>query len=472
MPIGTPSALSQETLSSADDPETGYASITTTAGATLYLAVAKKQTDGITLGTDGAGTPVGQPTSLYLGHYMNVYRWTNVSGGTQSISVNWNGSAPFEHEALFAVQVTGVDTTTPNDTPVTSSLDGSSSGSINVGSASGDVVLAFVWSAASMTHGDTQVGSNQQRGTTGEYLGVSYNTSGAGTVNMDWSGLSNQTIMLGFNLNVAAGGSIELVVAELTSATTLDNVALTQAHNLAVDALTASTTLDNVSLTQANVLAVDELTAATSLDNIALTQAYVLAVDALTAATSLDNVALTQSNVLAVGDLLAATTLDNVALTQAHVLAVSDLLAAATLDTPSLTQANVLAVNALLSGTTLDGVELDQSTALTVADLLSGTTMDAPSLTQANVLTVGDLLSATTLDSPSLTQAHVLAVQDLTSGPTLDNIVLVLPAGALSLTPPYLLYFVDPARVLLVTDPGRAIQVTDPARTLTWRTDG
>lgn len=255
------------------------------------------------------------------------------------------------------------------------------------------------------------------------------------------------------------GGPIELVVAALTSATSLDNAVLTQAHNLAVDALTASTTLDAPSLTQANVLAVDGLTAATTLDNIALTQAHVLSVDALAAAATIDNAVLSQGNILDVAALLSAATLDGVALTQAHVLAVSDLLAATTLDTPSLTQANVLAVNALLSGTTLDAVELDQSTALTVADLLSGAALDSPALTQANVLTVGDLLSATTLDSPSLTQAHVLAVQDLASGATLDNIVLVLPAGALNLTPPYLLYFRDPARVLLVTD---------PARTLTW----
>lgn len=202
--------------------------------------------------------------------------------------------------------------------------------------------------------------------------------------------------------------SINLVIADSLSSSTLDNVALTQKHNLVVADSLSSSTVDNLALTQKNTLVIADSLSSTTVDNTDIIIDTPLVIANSTSSSTVDNVALTQKNTLVIQDATSASTVDNVALTQKHTLAIADSLSSSTLDNTTLTQANTLAI----------------------ADLLSSSTVDNTALTQKNTLVVADSLSSSTVDDLALTQKHNLAVADMLSSSTVDNVVLSLGSTA------------------------------------------
>lgn len=190
-----------------------------------------------------------------------------------------------------------------------------------------------------------------------------------------------------------------LVIADLTSVSTLDSQTLTQVHQLAIANMTSAATLDNLALI------VD------------------LAISSLTSATVLDAQTLTQVHNLTVADLVSASTLDNITLNFGASLIIADLTSASTLDAQTLTQVHNLAVQDLTSAATLDGITLSFIVTLVIADLTSGSTLDAQTLTQTHVLVVDDMTSIANLDNVVLSAPHFLIIQDLTSGTDLEQVM-------------------------------------------------
>jgi len=245
----------------------------------------------------------------------------------------------------------------------------------------------------------------------------------------------------------AGGGATDLVVADVTSASTIDNVALTQAHTLTVNGSTSGSTVDALTLTQAHTLsvadassgstidgltldvsstlAVNDSTAASTIDAVTLPQAHTLAVAGNTSGSTVDGLTITQAHTLTVNGSTSSTTIDALTLTQAHSLTVADSASGSTIDGVILSAAGELVVNGSTSSSTIDAVTLTQVHGLAVADVSAASTVDAVTLTQAHALAVADSTSASTIDNVALTQAHTLVVLDLVSASTIDGITLV-----------------------------------------------
>lgn len=219
-------------------------------------------------------------------------------------------------------------------------------------------------------------------------------------------------------------GAVDLVVADLTSTSSLDAVTLTQVHQLTVADLTSSTALEAVVLTQDHVLALEDLVSASTLDAVTLTQAHNLTVADMLSGSPFDNVVLTQDHQLVVADMASASNVENVVLNVATNLIVADLNSASTVDAVVLTQVHNLTVSDMLSESPLETVALTQDHQLVVADLNSATAFDAITLVPDTLLTVEGLTSASTLEGVVLTQAHNLSVENLLSATTFDNIDL------------------------------------------------
>lgn len=222
----------------------------------------------------------------------------------------------------------------------------------------------------------------------------------------------------------AGVASTPLVVADLTVASSVENVALTQHNVLAVADLTAASTIGAVTLTPDLIVA--GLTAASTIENVALTQHHTLVVANLTVASSVEAATLTQHNVLVVADLAIASTLGSVVLTQHHTLAVDGLVVASTIENVTLGVAGALAPANLTVASTIENVTLTQHHALVVADMTVATSVGAVTLTQHYVLAVADITVATTVGNTTLTQHHLLVVADLTVASTIGNVAWVV----------------------------------------------
>lgn len=217
-----------------------------------------------------------------------------------------------------------------------------------------------------------------------------------------------------------------LQTASMESATTINSVALSQKHSLVVADLTASQTLDEIALSLSTTIQPEDLTSTQTVDEITLAQGHALAVNDTTSATTLDAVTLEASAQLSPADMASATAIDAVVLSQKHILAVNDLTNATTLDAVVLSQKDLLSVNELSSSTSLEGVVLSQKHIVSINDLTSATTSDPITLIQAHTIAVADLASASTLDEPAMTVTTLEAsAEDATSVSSIDAIILL-----------------------------------------------
>lgn len=116
---------------------------------------------------------------------------------------------------------------------------------------------------------------------------------------------------------------VQMVVADARSASTADNIVLTQHQLLAVADATSAPAVDSVVLDLTLDLVVQDATSASAIDNLTLTQHQILVVQDAAAASTADNIALIQHQILTVADATSASTVDNLALgTQALAAAI------------------------------------------------------------------------------------------------------------------------------------------------------
>jgi hypothetical protein len=173
----------------------------------------------------------------------------------------------------------------------------------------------------------------------------------------------------------SGGGSTDLVIQDITSASVNDNLALTQAHILAIQDTTSASAIDNLALTQAHSLVIQDTTSASSADNAVLTVTIDLVVADITSASAIDAVVLTQDHQLVIQDQESASTLENIVLTQDHILVIQD----------------------AVSGTSLANVTLEAPGTLVIQDAVSGSALETIDLTQDHTLSIQDITSASRL---------------------------------------------------------------------------
>jgi hypothetical protein len=160
-------------------------------------------------------TLIGQAGSI---PYATAYKYVAPATGSHTLAFDHSsqGSANF---LLVGVPTDGVDQTTPNDAAVTATGTASSAATLNVSSATGDLVLDGVCFDTLGSPNDCLVGAGQTVivkqdtvGSTNVACGTSQE-NGAGTVTMSWTGDSGTPnwAQIGFNVNAAtAGGTAAL----------------------------------------------------------------------------------------------------------------------------------------------------------------------------------------------------------------------------------------------------------------------
>ena len=216
-------------------------------------------------------------------------------------------------------------------------------------------------------------------------------------------------------------------ITDSTSATAADNVVLTQGGGtFSVADSTAATTADNVILTLGgtNTFVIQDSTAASTADNVSLVGNLIIADS--TSATTADNVSLIGN--LQVADSVSLTTADNVTLTLGgtNQFIVQDSTSATTADNMTLVQGGgTLAIQDSVSGSTSDNVSLIGN--LIIQDSVSTSTADNVIITLAgtNVFAINDSVSASTADTVTIVQASgSFIISDSVSASTIDNVTL------------------------------------------------
>lgn len=141
---------------------------------------------------------------------IRVFRLVAPATGANNIAVSWTGSDDLR---CIAESYTGVDQTTPEDTPV--AIDGSSGGTSSTGdvtSTSGNIVMDVIVAGGGVTGltvgaSQTEIGQYIGAGGAGtSAIGASYE-SGATTTTMSWSWTGFVSYWgFAWDINAAAGG--------------------------------------------------------------------------------------------------------------------------------------------------------------------------------------------------------------------------------------------------------------------------
>lgn len=235
-----------------------------------------------------------------------------------------------------------------------------------------------------------------------------------------WDTTHGQVVVTYDNFNVEGSSAVTLVVPDLSVATSMDSIALTQKHTLSVADLALSTSIDSIALTQKHTLSVQDSLVSTVIDNSSLTQKHTLVVSDLAVSSSIDVPTPIMDTLLAIGDMLVSTFIDPIAVTQKHNLSVQDSSILTSIDSPILVEDTILVVQDITISTSMDSVALTQKHNLVVQDLTVSTLIDNSILTQKHNISVQDLAITTSIDSPNLSGAQTLTVQDIAISTSID----------------------------------------------------
>ena len=201
------------------------------------------------------------------------------------------------------------------------------------------------------------------------------------------------------------GGSHSLTANALTSGSSVESPAITQAQSLTATALNSASSVERPAITQAHGLTASALASASLVDSPALTQVHDLTGNSLTSASSVGTPILTTvpgSHTLTADSLDSASSVDSPALTQVHGLTATALDSATLLDSPALTQAHILAATALASATSTGSPALGLTSVLAANGLTSASLVGSPALSQVHALSADSLAVATIVDSATL----------------------------------------------------------------------
>lgn len=149
-------------------------------------------------------------TEVTTGRYQAVFVLANPSTGTHDIVVSSLPGGGRQH--VLAASFTGVDQSTPNDTPVTASSAAGANTTATVSSATGDMVVdgvAVNLSTAPTADASQTTPANGTLDNAAMSGAISYE-AGAASVAMDWTHVATAVSQIALNLNAAAagGGSI------------------------------------------------------------------------------------------------------------------------------------------------------------------------------------------------------------------------------------------------------------------------
>lgn len=246
--------------------------------------------------------------------------------------------------------------------------------------------------------------------------------------------------------NIVLTGLNNIVVNDVASASSIDNVAVTQSNLIARPEIQYDLSL-LVSATSSVVA--NDMRSLSSSDDVALTQWEVL--EAATSETTYsdtdvaygntyiyrvtdsDSVVLysdeVEYNWLIANDATSSTSMDNVTLIRNGLL-VNDIGCLATVDNVVITQLHTLAANDIAVAASIDNVVIDTSVPdLVIADILCGTAIDAVVITQAHTVAASDMACGTMVDNVVIVydgSAHLLA-SDISVATTMDSVGLWYP---------------------------------------------
>jgi len=166
---------------------------------------------GSTAGTGGASlTKIAELTAQ---SYVRVELWRLIAPANSAGTVwaQWGASA--FSGFIGAMALADVDQTTPFGTPATANGNGTGAGTVNVTSATGKLVIDFMYRLAGLQSvGAGQTQAIQVNGIGGEASGCMSSEAGATTTTMSWTDLgfgsvSNwEWVMAGVSVNEVGGG--------------------------------------------------------------------------------------------------------------------------------------------------------------------------------------------------------------------------------------------------------------------------
>ena len=187
-----------------------------------------------------------------------------------------------------------------------------------------------------------------------------------------WS--RDPNILLDFNSlyvwDEAAGGGVNLIIADSAHGHTADNLVLTQAHQLGVDDADHAHTANEIVLQAAAELGINPADHAHSADNLVLTQAHILVLQDGAHAHTADNVVLQSAGTLEIAGGLHANTANNIDLTQAHILAIADAAHAHAADNVTLDSSAIVVIQDSTHAHAADSLALNQAHVLNIAGAL------------------------------------------------------------------------------------------------------
>lgn len=161
-----------------------------------------------TFNTSESMTVIHTDTTTNSNRHIRIFRRTAPTATTANVVFTWAGG---NHMRAICAAYSGVDQTTPEDAvQTTDGTSGNTSSSVNVSSATGDMVMDAVVSSAGavFTVGAGQTEINQMTTDTGaghQGIASSYE-SGSTTTTMSWAlGATLSYVAWGWNINAAAG---------------------------------------------------------------------------------------------------------------------------------------------------------------------------------------------------------------------------------------------------------------------------
>jgi hypothetical protein len=277
------------------------------------------------------------------------------------------------------------------------------------------------------------------------------------------TGTERSTIEADLATKWAAASGVNLVIQNLTTPQTAQNVVTTKNSDLVVQNATAGQTIQSVALTKNSDLVVQGLTTPQTTQNEVLTtptappsstpgvlvpgmavpgagyeaiSGVVFAGLNLTTPQTIQNVALTKNSDLVVQGLTTPQTIQSVGLTKNSDLVVQGLTTPQTIQSVGLTKNSSLVVQNLTTPQTEQNVVLATGGMLVVQDATTPQTIQNVGLTKNSDLVIQNLTTPQTSQNVVTVQTHVLAIQNLTTPQTIQNVAVVKNLAIQNLTTP------------------------------------
>jgi hypothetical protein len=188
--------------------ETVSITIANNANRFLFVGVGlSASTPGTVSGITFNGSPLTPIWEVFNGGNHRCEGWyiKAPDAGTHDIQVTFSGAA--DEWAIGGVSLYGVDQTTPIGTPAEASDDASSTATVNVGSADGELVVDCVYGLATAIAAGANQDTRWEEENIGGNSGGSSTEPGQTTVTMSWTTFSDEWAIGAVSVKPAAAGA-------------------------------------------------------------------------------------------------------------------------------------------------------------------------------------------------------------------------------------------------------------------------